>query len=154
MGLTRQTWIDIHDWAGLAVLIGAGIHIVLHWKWISCVADRYFKKLARQARINYSLNILLFVTYFLATLSGLVVWLLLPAGGYQGGRNPFYNATLFGLNRHGWNDLHLYIGLAMMVVVAVHLALHLNWLVCVARRYAHAAVCNWGHADRSNECAV
>jgi hypothetical protein len=154
VGLTRQTWIDIHDWAGLAVLIGAGIHIALHWKWISCVADRYFKKLARQARINFSLNSLLFVAFFLASLSGLVVWLVLPGGGYQGGRNPFYNATLYGLTRHGWNDLHLYTGLAMMAVFAVHLVLHWNWLACVARRYAQAAVCNWGRADRSNECAV
>ena len=154
-GLTRGTWIDIHDWAGLAMLIGAATHIALHWKWISCVADRFFKKLARQARINFSLNSVLFVTFFLASLSGLLVWLLLPSGGYQGGRNPFYNATLLGLTRHGWNDVHLYAGLAMMAVFAVHLALHWNWLTCVARRYAQAAVCNLKPAaDQSKECAI
>ena len=154
LGLTRQTWIDIHDWAGLAVLIGAGIHIALHWKWISCVAERYFKKLARQARINFSLNSVLFIAFFLASLSGLVVWLLLPGGGYQGGRNPYYNATLLGFTRHGWNDLHLYTGLAMIAVFAVHLALHWSWLVVTARRHAQAVVSNWEHANRSNECPV
>jgi hypothetical protein len=154
LGLTRQTWINIHEWVGLVMLIGAGVHIALHWKWISCIADRFFKKLARQARLNFSLDSLLFVAFFLASLSGLVAWLLLPSGGYQGGRNPYYNATLLGLTRHGWNDLHLYAGLAIIAVFAVHLALHWNWLVCVARRYAQAAVCNWRHADRSRECAV
>jgi hypothetical protein len=154
LGLTRQTWIDIHDWAGLGVLLGAAIHIALHWKWISCVADRFFKKLARQARINFSLNTILFLAFSLASLSGMVIWLLLPGGGYQGGRNPFYNATLLGLTRHGWNDLHLYAGLAMIVVFAVHLALHWGWLTCVARRYAKAAICDWQHTGRSKECAV
>jgi len=154
IGLTRQTWIDIHDWAGLAVLIGAGTHIALHWKWISCVADRFFKRLARQARINFSLNSVLFVAYFLASLSGLVAWWLLPSGGYQGGRNPFYNATLLGLTRHGWNDLHLYAGLAMIAMFAVHLALHWGWLACVSRRYAQAVVYNLQQIERSKECAV
>ncbi len=154
LGLTRHTWIDIHDWAGLAMLIGAGTHIVLHWKWISCVANRFFKKLARQARINFSLDSVLFVTFFLASLSGLVVWLLLPSGGYQGGRNPFYNASLLGLIRQAWNDVHLYAGLAMIAVFAVHLALHWNWLTCIARRYAQAAVCNWQHASQSDECRI
>jgi hypothetical protein len=136
------------------VLLGAAIHIALHWKWISCVADRFFKKLARQARINFSLNTILFLAFSLASLSGMVIWLLLPGGGYQGGRNPFYNATLLGLTRHGWNDLHLYAGLAMIVVFAVHLALHWGWLTCVARRYAKAAICDWQHTGRSKECAV
>lgn len=154
LGLTRGTWIDIHNWVGLAMLIGAATHIALHWRWISCVADRFFKKLARQARINFSLNSVLFVTFFLASLSGLVVWLLLPSGGYRGGRNPFYNATLLGLTRHGWSDVHLYAGLAMIAVFAFHLALHWNWLTCVARRYAQAAVCNWQHASRSDECPI
>jgi hypothetical protein len=151
LGLARSTWIDIHVWVGLAMLIGAGTHIALHWKWISCVAERYFKKLARQARVNFALNSLLFTAFFLAGLSGLVVWLVLPSGGYRGGRNPFYNATLLGLTRHGWNDVHLWTGLAMMVVLAVHLALHWGWLTCIARRYAQAAICDLQQAGRSVE---
>ena len=77
LGLTRYAWIDIHDWAGLAMLLGAATHIALHWKWILCVAGRYFKRLARQARINFSLNSLLFIAFFLVSLSGLVAKLVL-----------------------------------------------------------------------------
>jgi fucose 4-O-acetylase-like acetyltransferase len=142
LGLTRHTWVDLHNWAGLAMLIGAVVHLILHWKWLICVAERFFKKLARQARLNFSLDSLLFVAFFLVSLSGLVSWLILPSGGYRGGRNPFYNATLLGLSRHDWNNLHLWAGLAMIAILTVHLALHWRWIVCTAHRYAQATVCN------------
>jgi cytochrome b len=148
LGLTRNTWIDLHNWVGLAMLAGVTLHLVLHWKWITCVSRRYFKKLARQARINFSLNSLLFVAFFLVNISGLIVWLVLPSGGYQGGRNPFYNATIFTLTRHGWKDLHLWVGLALIVILTIHLVLHWQWVTCVARRYTRAALC------QSDECAV
>ncbi len=148
LGLTRSEWIDLHNWVGLALLAGVTLHLALHWKWISCVSRRYFRKLARQARINFSLNTVLFVAFFLANLSGLIIWLVLPSGGFQGGRNPFYNATLLSLTRHQWQDLHLWTGLAMIVVLINHLVLHWDWLLCVARRYAQAARCE------SDECAV
>ena len=148
LGLTRHQWIDLHNWIGLAMLAGVTLHLALHWKWITCVSRRYFKKLARQARINFSLNAILFVAFFLANLSGLIIWLILPSGGFQGGRNPFYNATLLSLTRHQWQDLHLWAGLAMIVILINHLVLHWDWLVCVARRYTQAARC------QSDECAV
>ncbi len=148
LGLTRQSWIDLHNWIGLAMLVGVTLHLLLHWKWISCVSQRYFKKLARQARVNFSLNSLLFVAFFLVNLSGLIAWLVLPSGGYQGGRNPFYGATLLTLTRHDWKDLHLWAGLAMIVILVIHLALHWQWVMCVVRRYTQAAFC------RSDECAI
>ena len=148
LGLTRNAWVDLHNWVGLAMLAGVTLHLVLHWKWISCVSRRYFKKLARQARLNFSLNSLLFIAFFLVNLSGLIVWLVLPSGGYQGGRNPFYNATILTLTRHGWKDLHLWAGLALIVILTIHLVLHWQWVMCVARRYTRAALC------QSDECAV
>ena len=146
--MTRRTWIDIHNWVGLAMLVGVVLHLVLHWKWVSCVAARYFKKLARQARLNFSLDNLLFVAFFLAGLSGLVAWLIVPSGGYQGGRNPYYGATLLGLTHQNWTDLHLWAGLAMILIVAIHLALHWRWIACVTRRYTQPALC------QPNDCAT
>jgi len=146
-GLTRRQWVDIHDWLGLVMLLGVIIHFVLHWRWLNCVMDRFLGKLARQARINFSLDAVLFLTFIVTGVSGLVPWLILPGGGYQGGRNPFYNATLYGLTRHQWADIHLWASLAMMGVIAIHLVLHWRWIMCTARRYAQAAVC------RTDECA-
>lgn len=33
-GITRDTWIDLHDWVAVAMLVLIVIHIILHWKWI------------------------------------------------------------------------------------------------------------------------
>ncbi|MBN1147290.1 MAG: DUF4405 domain-containing protein [Anaerolineales bacterium] len=136
LGVSKSDWADIHNWAGVAMLTGASVHILLHWKWAVCVARRYFQRLARQARLYFSLDSLLLVAFVLANLSGLVAWLILPQGGYQGGRNPAYNALLLGLTRHEWNDLHLWSSLAIIAILGVHVWLHWKWIVCMARRYA------------------
>ncbi|MGD1120146.1 MAG: DUF4405 domain-containing protein [Dehalococcoidales bacterium] len=31
---SRFTWIEIHDWTAVALVIIVIIHIILHWKWI------------------------------------------------------------------------------------------------------------------------
>jgi hypothetical protein len=33
-GITKNAWIDIHDWVAVAMLVLVVIHIILHWKWI------------------------------------------------------------------------------------------------------------------------
>lgn len=136
--LSRHTWLDLHIWAGLAMLFGSALHLILHGSWIVCVMSRFFKKLAWPARLNFFLDTILLAAFSLVSLSGLIVWLILPSGGYQGGRNPFYGATLLGLTRHGWSDLHLWTGLAISAVVIIHLALHWSWIVCMLRRYTRA----------------
>lgn len=146
LGLTRHTWVEWHSWVGLSVLLGVVIHLAWHWQWLGCVAQRFLKKMTGQTRLNFALDNLLFVAFFLVSLSGLVLWLALPGGGHRGGRNPFFQADLLGLTRHHWSDLHLWAGIVMTVILTVHLTLHWNWIVCVARRYTQVALC------RSQEC--
>jgi cytochrome b561 len=31
---SRFTWIEIHDWTAISLVIVVIIHIILHWKWI------------------------------------------------------------------------------------------------------------------------
>jgi hypothetical protein len=154
LALTRQTWIDIHDWAGLVMLLGVTWHLVMHWDWVVCVARRFLRKTSRQARINFSLDAIMFAAFFVVSLSGLIVWLFLPSGGYRGGRNPFYGATLLSLSRHEWNDVHLWVGLAIMALSLLHLALHWRWISCVARRWARTAVSGLSCPAPENECLV
>lgn len=42
LAVTRGDWIDIHDWAGVALLVIIGLHVVLHWRWIVQVTKRVF----------------------------------------------------------------------------------------------------------------
>ena len=33
-GFTRETWLDIHDWAGIALIVILLVHLLLHWRWV------------------------------------------------------------------------------------------------------------------------
>ena len=121
-------------------------------RWVTCVTGRFFKKLAGQARLNFSVDGLLSGIMFFSGLSGLIPWLLLPSGGYQGGRNPVYQATLGGLTRQSWNELHLWIGLALIVGGAAHFILHWAWLRCAMRRCLPTP--NSGGPPRSSRSAA
>ncbi|MFC1921628.1 DUF4405 domain-containing protein [Chloroflexota bacterium] len=47
-GLTKHTWIDIHDWVAVALVAIVVLHIVLHWKWIVRVGKNLFRGTNRQ----------------------------------------------------------------------------------------------------------
>jgi hypothetical protein len=34
LGLSYQAWSGVHTWSSLAVVLGVGVHLVLHWKWV------------------------------------------------------------------------------------------------------------------------
>ena len=31
---TKDTWIDLHSWVAVALLVMVLLHLILHWKWI------------------------------------------------------------------------------------------------------------------------
>ena len=41
--LSRHTWIDIHNWAAIAIVALIIIHLILHWKWVVCMTKRLFQ---------------------------------------------------------------------------------------------------------------
>jgi hypothetical protein len=62
-----------------------------------------------------------------------IYFLFLPSGGYQGGRNPYYNVQVL-FPRETWDDLHTWGGIVMITVVIIHLIVHWSWVVSMARR--------------------
>ncbi len=41
-GITKNTYINIHNWAGVIFIIFIILHIILHWPWIiSIIKNRY-----------------------------------------------------------------------------------------------------------------
>lgn len=89
---------------------------------------------SKQTCYNWLLDAVLAASGLAAILSG-VYFLFLPVGGYQGGRNPLYGVTIL-FERHTWSVLHTWTGVAMIVAVGLHLAIHWRWLVSMARRIA------------------
>jgi preprotein translocase subunit SecY len=92
----------------------------------------YKAGVSRQTQRNWLVDASLFSSAVVAMLSG-IYFLFLPIGGYQGGRNPTYNLTIL-FSRHTWDDLHTWSGILMMIIVAVHLSLHWQWVVSMTRR--------------------
>lgn len=89
-----------------------------------------------QTRQNWLIDAAVFLGALLASLSGFY-FLILPTGGYQGGRNALYG-VIFLFGRPTWDDLHTWGGILMIAAVAVHFAIHWAWVKGMGRRVALA----------------
>jgi hypothetical protein len=47
--LNRDAWRSLHDWFGLAMIAGVGMHLLVHWKWIVGVTLRQVGLTGRRA---------------------------------------------------------------------------------------------------------
>ena len=41
--LSKHTWIDIHDWVAVAIVVLVMVHVILHWKWIVRMTKSLFR---------------------------------------------------------------------------------------------------------------
>jgi hypothetical protein len=42
-GITRTTWVDIHDWAAVGLTVVVLAHLLLHWKWVVTVTRQIIR---------------------------------------------------------------------------------------------------------------
>lgn len=106
---------DLHSVVGLFMLVGVGVHLAVHWKWVVAVSTRIFGQVARQVRVNYIMDALLLLFFVIIGLTGVVSWI---------------NSQDEGLIiLHGWSAVML------IVLSTVHLMLHWKWIVSTTRRY-------------------
>jgi len=92
------------------------------------------KTVSKPTRNNWLIDAALFIGGVVAAITG-IYFLFLPVGGYQGGRNPYYGVTIL-FDRHTWDDLHTWFGVAMIAAAVVHFAIHWNWVKGTAKRVA------------------
>ncbi len=81
----------------------------------------------RRTTLNFLVDTvaLLFMAGMIAT--GLIVRYALPPG--TGGR-----ASIWGMGRHDWGDLHFYVAIGLLVLLIVHLSLHWFWTYVIANK--------------------
>jgi hypothetical protein len=82
--------------------------------------------MTRRTTTNLVVDIVAFAAFVLLTSTGLVERYILPPGT---GRFQ----SLWGLDRHQWGQVHFWIALFLMGVLAMHVVLHWKWIVCVVR---------------------
>src|SRR5690554_5905022 len=46
---------------------------------------------------------------------------------------PRQGVTIWGMNRHTWNEVHFWLALIFVGIILVHLAQHWKWIVSVVR---------------------
>jgi hypothetical protein len=114
----------IHEWLSIAFGVAIIVHLLLHWEWIVAVTRRFLSKTVNQARTNYVLNALLFISMTVVIFSGIMISeVVLPTLGIEAQRNFF------------WRWLHSFSADAILFVIGLHVALHRKWIVNTSRRY-------------------
>lgn len=119
-----NTGLFLHEWLGLG--FGAAIvgHILLHWKWVVQTTLRFFSRLARQARINYLLNTLLFIDVTAIMFTGLMI----------------SQKAAPGLNSQSipdgfWLFIHEAAAAGGIALIGTHVALHWKWILNAGKRF-------------------
>ncbi|MCW1970710.1 MAG: DUF4405 domain-containing protein [Anaerolineae bacterium] len=123
-GEPQFTGLAIHEWLGLA--FGAGIltHIILHVDWVIAITKRIFSALPNATRINYVLNLALFIDIVAIIVSGIAISrVALPVVGIS----AFGGPSMSGLH-HISADL-------FTPLVGLHIAMHISWIVATFKRY-------------------
>ncbi len=120
----RFTGIAVHEW--LSIAFGAAIvtHLLLHWQWIIGVTRHFFGQAQWRARINYVLNTLFFIDMTIILFTGLMISeAALPLLGIRIAPD------------RTWRLLHGLASDAGVFILALHVALHWQWLVNALKRH-------------------
>ncbi|MBI9044738.1 MAG: DUF4405 domain-containing protein [Anaerolineaceae bacterium] len=88
-------------------------------------------RISNFTRNNWLLDITVIISAISAGISG--IYFLFFVNGYQGGRNPFYNIKII-FNRSGWELIHTWTGVLLIIVLTIHLFIHWNWVVNMIKR--------------------
>lgn len=118
----RLTGLPLHEWLGVALLGGVILHLLVHFAWIETRSRRLFKPHNARTRVNYALNLTLFISMTAAMLSGFMISkVVLPL-------HP--PPEEFGR----WHSIHDIASRIALFTLGLHLAL--NWDLIFAARPA------------------
>jgi hypothetical protein len=118
------TGIAIHEWLSIALAVAVVVHLLLHWQWIVAVIGRFFSRLPGEARLNFFLNVALFICFTVVTFTGLMISeSALPLFGIPASRDFV------------WRALHSLSANLTVLTLGLHVALHWKWIFSAARRY-------------------
>jgi len=81
-----------------------------------------------KAKINYSIDLLMIIFFVINSITGLIIFFFLPSGVRKGSYQEF-----LGIIKQNWLDVHNWAGILLILMVAIHLILHWNWIVCMTK---------------------
>lgn len=132
---TRTTWEDLHDWAGIVMIVVAALHIPLHWSWFVNIARRMVKeikgtseKMSARGRFNVWVNLTVALSFLVTALTGLYFFLV-PGASHGSGADPLW---LF--NRTTWDLIHTWSSVVLISAAILHFAIHWKWVTKVTAK--------------------
>ena len=116
--------IAVHEWLSSAFGVAIVVHLLLHWGWIVRTVRKFFSALPRMTRINAILNIALFIDMTILMFSGFMISrVMLPLLGIT----PPPGFT--------WRGLHSLTSNIALLLIGLHIAVHLGWIVDMFNRH-------------------
>ena len=115
---------SIHEWLSIAFSAALITHLLFHWKWVVSVTKKFFKKLFHQSRLNFVVNLLFFIAMTICILSGLLI-----------SKNVMSSLGIQLNAGREWKSIHVLSADLSVILLALHLGLHLNWVLYVIKRY-------------------
>jgi hypothetical protein len=136
LDLPRFMWVDIHNWAAVALLLLIIIHLMLHLKWFAGTTKNIIRGYVLPVwhlTERYITSIVLMILFLFEGLSGFVIWVVLPRGALD--YNPMtsdHGRTFWSLQRDVWVDLHAWLAVVIISITLIHLIINWRWIVEVS----------------------
>jgi len=77
--------------------------------------------------LNIVIDFVMLTAMALVSISGFILEIVIPsrhAVKFQGA-TP-WSSQLLGLGRHDWGEIHLWAGIVLVILLAIHILLHIN----------------------------
>jgi len=78
-------------------------------------------------KVNYYVDLLMAIVFAVMAVTGLVLFFKFPSGERTG------RLSFLDLTKHQWGDIHSWTGIAIVVLVLIHLILHWKWIVVMTK---------------------
>lgn len=75
----------------------------------------------KRSKLNFTFDAAAFAGFVFLTTTGVLMRYVLPPGSRR-------FSTIWGLDRHGWGDIHFWISIVFLGLLAMHLLLHWRWV--------------------------
>lgn len=89
----------------------------------------------KKQHLNYIIDIFMLLVMLAIASIGFVIKYVLVSGSRRWeiyGNNV--EQSFWGMDRHGWGDVHLVMGIVLMVLLILHIILHFNWIICMTKK--------------------
>jgi len=113
------TGVALHQWLGGAIGALVVYHLVTHWKWVTIITERFFKRTSQQARLFYLVDAGLGAGFMMILFTGLVI-------------STWFSLSLS--NFAAWKNVHILSSLLTLLLLVVKIGAHERMIVQAVRK--------------------